>query len=187
MSRAFFAAILVALLSNAASASDLSAKNGGYISEIRVGGYYHNLEDYGETSFDVNAEVLFNPLPGNYSNSFAQFLLTPRPHVGATVNTAGYSSFLYTGVTWTKDLFNTPLFIEGAFGGAIHNGNTGEVRVPGEADLGCRVLFHEAASIGVNLKNDWKVMGTIEHFSNAGLCTHNQGMTNAGLRFGKAF
>ena len=36
--------------------------------------------------------------------------------------------------------------------------------------LGCHVLFHESATIGFNVTENWRVMGSIEHSSNAGAC-----------------
>ena len=53
--------------------------------------------------------------------------------------------------------------------------------------LGCHVLFHETATIGFNITENWRVMGTIEHSSNAGLCDFNRGLTNAGVRIGYKF
>jgi len=53
--------------------------------------------------------------------------------------------------------------------------------------LGCHVLFRESASLGFNLTESWRIMGTIEHNSNAGLCDFNRGLTNAGVRLGYKF
>ena len=159
---------------------------GSIISEARLGVYYHNMEDYGETGIDLNAEILFNELPGSYGNPFLDFILKPRPHIGADLNLDGNTSFAYAGFSWTAEIFG-PVFIEGVFGGALHNGETGNGNYPNRADMGCAWAFHEAVSIGVTLQDEWRVMGTLEHFSNAGLCDRNSGITNAGVRVGKLF
>ena len=36
-------------------------------------------------------------------------------------------------------------------------------------------------------RESWSLMATIEHYSNAGLCEHNRGMTNFGVRLGYRF
>ena len=156
------------------------------ISEARIGALYHNFEDYGETGLDINAEVLFQPLPGNYDNAFLNFILTPRPHVGADINVDGNTSFVYAGFSWTAQVLG-PIFIEGAFGGAWNNGKHGTTKWPDRAEMGCALSFHEALSIGVTLQQEWRVMGTVEHFSNAGLCEQNAGISNVGVRIGKLF
>jgi hypothetical protein len=53
--------------------------------------------------------------------------------------------------------------------------------------LGCHVLFRESASIGFDVTETWRIMGTVEHHSNAGLCDENRGLTNAGVRIGYKF
>ena len=44
-----------------------------------------------------------------------------------------------------------------------------------------------AASLGYRLTPTWSVMATVEHYSNAGLCAHNRGLTSFGLRMGYTF
>jgi hypothetical protein len=179
--------VVLVLCCSSAFAADKSDGAAPFLSELRGGVYYNNLENYGEQGADVNGEILLRPITGTYNNAFVQFLLTPRPHLGATLNTQGNTSFVYTGLTWSHQLFDSPLFIEGSFGAALHNGHTGSVRRTDAANLGCAALFHEAGSIGIIFENKLRVMATIEHFSNAGLCKQNQGMTNIGMRVGKLF
>lgn len=168
-----------------AGAQDLVAERGSLISEARLGVYAHNVEDYGEFGAAASVQALFQPLPGRYDNALADVLLTPRPHVGLHLNLDGNTSLVYTGLSWTKNLGR--LFIEGEFGLALHNGKTGSEKYHDRAEMGCRWAFHEAFSVGVNLDADWRVLATIEHFSNAGLCSNNSGLTNAGLRIGRLF
>jgi lipid A 3-O-deacylase len=49
------------------------------------------------------------------------------------------------------------------------------------------VNFRESASLGLALSPDWRLMGTVDHMSNAGLCGNNRGLTNAGVRLGIKF
>ena len=182
--RSLLIGAIAALVSFPAFAADTSAPSGSFISEARLGVYKHTIEPRGrEQGVDVSLQVLFQPLPGQYGNVFIDFLLTPRPHVGATISTNNKTSFAYTGLTWTKDI--GMFFIEGEFGISAHNGKHGTF--PGRAALGCGWAFHEAFSVGLNIANDWRVMGTIEHFSNANLCSRNAGITNAGVRVGRMF
>jgi hypothetical protein len=53
--------------------------------------------------------------------------------------------------------------------------------------LGCNVLFHEQASLGFNVTQNWRLIGTVEHSSNAGLCDFNRGLTDFGVRIGYKF
>jgi hypothetical protein len=110
----------------------------------------------------------------------------PRPHIGGSLNFDDKTSFAYAGLTWTVDI--TPrFFIEGSFGGAIHNGSTGRVVPVDRNALGCSPLFRESGSVGVRLSANWSVMATVEHLSNAGLCSQNRGLTNIGARLGYTF
>jgi lipid A 3-O-deacylase len=136
-------------------------------------------------SFNVTGEVL-TPRLATTANPVLNYFI-PRAHVGGSVNTRGDTSFAYAGFTWTYDI-TQQLFVEGTLGGAIHNGNTQRVvTMPDESALGCSPLFRESASLGYRLTQNWSVMGTVEHLSNAGLCSQNRGLTNVGLRVGYSF
>jgi hypothetical protein len=113
-------------------------------------------------------------------------MLVPRPHVGASVNFSGKTSNLYAGVTWQFELTER-FFVEASFGGAINNGEAGIVVPADRVAMGCNWSFREAASLGYRLTGNWTVTATVEHFSNAGLCNQNRGLTNAGLRLGYRF
>jgi lipid A 3-O-deacylase len=125
---------------------------------------------------DVNLELLYGPIGGEYQNGFLNHLLRPRLHLGGTINTGGNTSELYAGFTW--DVFLTQrLFIEGSFGGAVDNGD--------DTYFGCPVNFHESGSVGFMLSERWDVMATVDHMSNADLCDANRGLTNVGFRIGR--
>lgn len=151
-------------------------------SEIRIGALAHQVEDSpGEEGVDLNLEVLFDKLPGDYGNRIIQHFLTPRPHIGTSINLNGDTSQLYFGFTWDLRLTER-IFFESSFGGAAHNGpHDGE---EGESAFGCGLNFRESASLGYDISDRWNVLVTVDHMSNAGLCDENRGLTNAGVRLG---
>lgn len=159
--------------------------------ELRGGLFSHSTDDpkyvmgifSTERIHDLNVELLFE-VPG-----LTEWVTlgTVRPHVGSTLNTSGLESMVYAGVSWTVPLFDTPVFVEASFGGALHNGSTqGHASQPAR-DLGCTLLFRESVSLGYALTDKASIMATIEHASNANLCHHNRGLTNIGLRIGYKF
>jgi hypothetical protein len=148
--------------------------------ELRLGAFAHDSLSPERGSADINGEILFAPF--DRANNW----LIPRLHVGSTLNTAGKTSIAYAGFTWTYDISKN-IFIEGAFGGALNNGRTGPVAVPGHNAMGCSASFHEAASVGYRVTHAFSILATIEHSSNAGLCPQNRGLTNFGLRAAYAF
>lgn len=149
--------------------------------EVRSGALAHQIEDSpGEEGVDLNLELLFDKLPGGYGSRIVEYFLTPRPHIGASINLNGDTSQLYFGMTWDIHLTDR-LFVETSFGGAFHDGPHNE---DGESKFGCTLNFRESASIGYRLSAQWNVMLTIDHMSNAGLCDENRGLTNAGVRVG---
>lgn len=161
------------------------------LSEIRGGIFSHSVDEPGtfmgmlnaERVQDINVELLFD-MP-----RLTEWLALGelRPHLGATLSLGGLESMVYAGVSWTVPLFDSPVFVEAAFGGAVHTGdNIGPTPMPARS-LGCSVLFHEAASIGVQLTENASIMATIEHASNANLCVDNRGLTNMGVRLGWRF
>jgi hypothetical protein len=149
--------------------------------EIRIGTLAHQIENSpGEEGLDLNLEILFKELPGGYQNRLLEYFLTPRPHIGASINLDGDTSQFYFGLTWEIKLTDK-LFFETSFGGAAHDGPHHEA---GGSNFGCTFNFRESASLGYEISPHWNLMLTIDHMSNAGLCDHNRGLTNAGVRIG---
>jgi hypothetical protein len=153
--------------------------------ELRGGVFAHDPSSQEGGSVDVNLELLSARLPLGDPTTLLG-MLVPRLHVGTDINTAGKTSEFYAGLTWTFDVTRW-LFVEGSFGGALHTGFTGPVPPPGRNALGCNPLFRESGTIGVRLSENWSVMATIDHISNADLCTRNRGLTNFGGRIGYRF
>lgn len=181
------------LLSGAASAADPQpakpagpaagqARWPGY--ELRLGVFAHDPWSPEKGGVDINAEGLTPRLFALGNPNFEP--LVPRLHAGTTLNTADKTSSLYAGFTWTLDL-GEKFFVEGSLGGAVHNGKADSAFYPDRSALGCSPLFREAASIGYRITPALSVMATVEHLSNGGLCSHNRGLTNAGVRLGYSF
>jgi hypothetical protein len=148
-----------------------------YFWEARLGVTAHDPVSEEKGSADFNAELLIGK-PYMRHDPLINFFI-PRVHVGGSINTAGKTSYFYAGFTWNYDI--TPaLFVEASFGGAIHDGNTSPIGIPGMNGLGCSPLFRESGAIGYRLNANWSVLVTIDHMSNAGLCEPNRGLTNVG-------
>ncbi|MEN6544138.1 acyloxyacyl hydrolase [Parvibaculum sp.] len=154
-----------------------------WVDELRVGVYDHNTDLFAtrhETSNpDINAEVLFK------TPTFLEWAWAPRPIIGANINTGNGTSIAYAGLAWDYD-FTKSLFVEGTFGGAIHNGET-DHETSTKLNLGCRAMFHESASIGYRFDEHSSLMLTVDHMSNASLCDANPGLTDIGVRYGFKF
>lgn len=136
-------------------------------------------------SANLTGEILFAK-PFTASDLFTSYFI-PRPHVGGSLNLDGQTSFAYAGLSWTIDI--TPnVFVEGSFGGAVHNGKDSDHPLSDRKSLGCSPLFRESGSVGVRLSANWSVMATIEHLSDGGTCSdENRGLTNVGARVGYSF
>jgi len=155
------------------------------LSEFRLG--LSAQDPWGPEGRDVSAnltgELLFAK-PFTASDLFTSYFI-PRPHLGGSLNLDGRTSFAYAGLSWTIDV--TPeVFVEGSFGGAIHNGK--DHPFEDLQALGCSPLFRESGSVGVRLSANWSVMATVEHLSNGDTCSdENRGLTNIGARVGYSF
>ncbi|RDI57774.1 acyloxyacyl hydrolase [Microvirga subterranea] len=154
-----------------------------FLSEVRLGLSAHDPGGPESGTANLTGEIL-SVRPFTFANPDLD-LLVPRLHLGGSLNFSGRTSFAYAGLTWTFDI--TPsIFIEGSLGGAVHNGETDPIPAHHDA-LGCTALFRESGSLGVRVSENWSVMATVEHLSNAGLCSNNRGLTNVGLRVGYTF
>ncbi|AWZ02172.1 MAG: acyloxyacyl hydrolase [Rhodobiaceae bacterium] len=151
--------------------------------EVRIGVLNHEMsllrDSTEEDGVDINVEVLFD------SPTWLEWAWSPRPHIGATFATHDdATSFIYSGLTWDYNFWG-PMFVEGSFGFALHDGETGKSTVGNE--LGCTWNFHESASLGYDVTEAHRVMLTFEHISNASLCSENEGISNVGVRYGYRF
>jgi lipid A 3-O-deacylase len=175
---------LVVWLAGPSHAADL-----GWIDEIKLGVLAHDIRFLGnhvEPGTDVNVEVLFA------SPAFLRVLGAPRPHLGLSINTAGATDYGYVGLTWSgrpwRPLLTLPdaLFVAGSLGGSVHDGYL-SAGPPDRKILGSRLLFRESVEAGYQFTRRVSLSVMLDHVSNAGLVTHNQGLTNLGVRVGVTF
>ena len=153
------------------------------IAEIRLGVVGTDLEPGGggDGQAAINVELLTDHLGESENASIFERLLHPRLHLGATLNPdSGGVNQANAGLTWDYPLSNS-LFVETSFGTALHDGGTSGSN---SDSYGCTLQFRESLSLGVSFNEHLRVMATVDHMSNAGLCDENQGLTNAGVRLG---
>jgi lipid A 3-O-deacylase len=176
------------LLGGCSSLSQQAAANypssASPVSEVRLGALAHDPMSPERGSADLSGEVLFAK-PFTSPDPLWNALL-PRPDVGFTASFAGKTSAAYAGVAWDYNVTDR-VFAEAGFGGSVNDGKTGNNIPDGHSAIGCNELFRESGSLGYRLTQNWSVMATVEHMSNAGLCDRNRGLTNEGLRVGYSF
>jgi lipid A 3-O-deacylase len=181
--------LLVGLCALATGLAGPAHADPGWIDEVKLGVLAHDIRFLGnhvEPGADINLEVLF-PSP-----AFLRLLWAPRPHLGVSLNTAGATDYAYLGLTWSgrpwRPLLTLPegLFVAGSLGGGIHDGHR-NAGPPDRKRLGSRLLFRESVEAGYQLTRRVSLSLMLDHLSNAGLTTHNQGLTNFGARIGVAF
>jgi hypothetical protein len=191
-------AMLMAVLTVVVSESYAMAGD-GWVDKVRLGILDHSaafLNDTVEHGVDINGEVLFHPIDwftADSSSGWAKVLLTPRPTVGASINTSGGTSAEYLGLTWTvtyaRDLFtqDDTLFGDFGFGEAIQDGRVGAGGDPDQIEFGSRGLFHLSAEVGYRFDSHIGLSAYFEHYSNGGLASPNPGLNNIGMRLSYRF
>jgi lipid A 3-O-deacylase len=193
--RNLLAAGLVGLGALSVQASNPAAQElpfAGVIDEVRVGIHAHEVHwslwpvhvrdwDLSQIS-DVSFDVLFT----SPDHDIFRWIGSPRPEIGTTLTFTGEESLLHAGLTWQLPVFDTPIFLEGTFGAALHNGYLTNAPA-GRRNMGCRINFYERFGIGVNISENATALLTYEHTSNAELCDANDGLSNFGVRVGFKF
>lgn len=171
------------------SALPVTSAPGRIIDEVKLGSLGHDvgfLGDNIEHGPDINLEMLFA------SPDFLAILGSPRPHIGADINTAGETSDGYVGLTWgvslIQNLFRPGdyIFANGSLGGAYQDGYIDNAPV-GRKRLGSPILFRESAELGYQITPVVSLSALLDHISNANLGHHNAGITSAGGRIGFKF
>jgi lipid A 3-O-deacylase len=164
-----------------------------FIDEVKIGALGHDvgfLTHHVESGPDVNLEMLFK------SPDWLSVIGSPRPHIGADINTAGNTSDGYFGLTWGVTLIQNVfgagdgIFANGSLGGAIQDGfvgSKGGEPPPGRKFLGSVALFRESAELGYQITPTISVSALLDHISNADLAPRNAGITSAGARLGFKF
>ncbi len=148
--------------------------------EIRAGGFSHCC--FVESgSADVGVELV---LPRLFSVPQLPEFFTPRFHVGSQLDLGGHTSYGYAGLLFTFN-FTQRIFAEPFIGIAFSNGVAA-----GNAThnaIGCTTLIHSGGNIGYRINNNWSLMLSLSHISNAGLCSRNVGVNNYGAKIGYNF
>jgi len=164
------------------------------VDEVRIGVLAHDV-DYaalpfrvGDWKLDQIEDVSFDVLFTSPDVDVFRWIGAPRPDLGVTLNLDGQDSLAHLGLTWQLPLFQTPLYLEGTFGGAIHNGYlTNSPDTSRRANFGCRVNFYQRYGVGAHINETLTATLTYEHTSNNGFCDENQGLSNFGVRLGWKF
>lgn len=162
---------------------------GQIVDEVKAGVLAHDigfLTHHVEHGADINLEMLFTP------PDLLKVIGSPRPHIGADINTDGNTSDPYFGLTWgislIQNLFHPGdyVFMTGSLGGAYQDGYIDNAP-PERKKLGSPVLFRESAELGYQITPTISVSAILDHISNANLAPHNGGITSAGARLGFKF
>ena len=163
------------------------------VDELKIGVLAHDvgfLTHHVESGADLNLEMLFT------SPDLLSVIGSPRPHIGADINTSGNTSDGYFGLTWRATLIQDLLypgdgiFVTGSLGGALQDGYTGTRATeppPGRKLLGSTALFRESAELGYQITPTVSIAALLDHISNADLAPRNAGITSAGARLGFKF
>ncbi len=113
--------------------------------------FAHNWIHDEAAPVDASIEVLSAPLsfpgynnPGIAGNPWVSWFFDPRINVGGMINTAGKTSYAFTGFTWRIPIYRK-FFFEGEFGGAVNNAP--DWHEPGRVDMGCALTFREVGRI----------------------------------------
>lgn len=188
--RAIRLAVLPAL--SALLALPLAARADGLIDEVRLGVYDHDASFLGhqkETGADIGLEMLFA------SPALLEVIWSPRPIVGAMINTAGQTDQAYAGLAWTWDFAHGLLTADDGFYVEFSEAagwNDGLISAPPSEQqtrksLGSNILFREDLDLGYRLDPRWSIALSYNHISNADLATRNEGLNDVGLRVGYRF
>jgi hypothetical protein len=111
----------------------------------------------------------------------------PRPAIVTTISLTGLESWAAAGLSWHVPVFETPFFVEGMLGAAIHDGHLFDAP-PGEKNFGCRTVLYGQATIGANISESMTASLNFEHGSHAWLCGQtNDGFNSVGFRLGYKF
>lgn len=154
--------------------------------EARFGGIAHSLLHRTEQSADINLEVL-SPRYGSPSgNPFLDFVIRPRLVAGGNINLDRFRNQAYGGLVWTFD-FTDRLAFELGWNVLVHDGPNTPPPGANQLALGCSVLFRESFALTYKFADNWKVIASFDHGSNAGLCRRNVGINNAGVKIGYVF
>jgi len=155
----------------------------GLLSEVRLGIGDHDAGVFGRTKeegLDFNIEFLF------LSPDFLEAIWSPRPMLGASINSDDDTSQVYAGITW-EGWFYDNFFWNFGFGLSFHDGETKSDNIK-KKELGSKVLFRESIDIGWAFFENNQVSLFVDHMSHGHIFgDKNEGMDTIGIRYGYRF
>ncbi|MFM2279497.1 MAG: hypothetical protein RLZZ444_1728 [Pseudomonadota bacterium] len=174
-------AVLIAL-----SGCDIAFADEPWIDEIRIGASRSIQSDHlYESGIFTSTTVFIDPFGNNDAQGALENILHPRLHTGVIYSLDGNANQLYAGFDWQAHI-GSRFFLNAGIGGSVHSGDLKFDGTNGPK-LGTRLLFHEFLAAGVDINNHWRVLGTIEHSSNANIANANDGLSYAGISIGYKF
>ena len=154
--------------------------------EARFGGVAHSVLHNTEQSADISIEFLSPRYGVSSGNPLLDFVIRPRIAVGGNINLDRFRNQVYGGFVWTYD-FTDRLAFELGWSALVHDGRNLPPPNANELALGCSVLFRESFAFTYKFADNWKIIASFEHGSNAGLCRRNVGINTAGVKIGYVF
>jgi lipid A 3-O-deacylase len=179
-------------------ASAAAARADDVLSEVRLGVLEHDPGFAGgrERGVDFNGELTFvSPFPADFGSSWPQWLqwvAHPRPHVGFEANTAGATSQVYAGATWTavlaRGMFSNSDSLEFSylFGPGYNDGYL-RTSLSDRKSVGSNLLFHLGAEMTYWVTPIVGIGLYFDHSSNAGFESPNDSLNDVGVRLAYRF
>ncbi len=183
MSRTVVASLAVAIVA-ALAPQAAEAQKRHPVSEVFIGIVDHDAGVFGrnkEDGPDVNVEWRFDPPEFRAW----ELLLSPRPTIGANINTQDDTNTLYLAATWTAEFWGG-FFFDWSMGGALHDGET-DGEFLDKKSLGSPVLFYLAAGLGYRFWDHHSLSIRLDHISNAKIFGDNDGLDTVGIRYSYRF
>jgi lipid A 3-O-deacylase len=147
--------------------------------EIKIGIMQHDFDTKFKHRHEKGQNIIVE-----YMLDKTQNFLRAFPHIGASINNKGYTSNIYTGLTWQFDLGENFL-IEASLGASINNAE--RKKTAKKRALGSNILFRESLSAGFRFAKIHSLTIMIDHMSSADISKPNPGLTDIGLRYGYRF
>lgn len=106
-------------------------------------------------------------------------------HLGAVINTADGTSYLFSGLNPKWQLGASPWYFESGFGLASHDGDL-EKESPKRREMGSRTLFHIEFTLAYQLSTCCSAGLYMDHISNGSILNdnNNRGLDTYGIRLG---
>ena len=136
------------------------------------------FSDHNEDGVDLNLEAQFAPL---------NFLGSPRPHLGASINFQGDTSVAYAGLGFrlheTKQWFADGLLGVALHDGPLHKDPVG-CQLYSDCGYGTRVLPRFGLEVGYRVSPVASVSVLFDHMSHKWLVAgENEGLDHVGIRY----